>query len=204
MHIPYTLLNAFHMLMTGRICLIIIGDYFLYSTFYHNLIITVLDIKWWTDDNVFHRCFIHDFLCSRSQTEEDISVLGFVWIPNVTVTCIQGMRLYCFRGRFEKAYQSNIFKQLGSSSERFVGVLLIQGLPYHPSLLPISEMDCAEASNSCQRICGMKIFTSKSWLMQNTSAISSGVIAISSWTKNIFVFFKKWNHMVLSSQPQTA
>lgn len=73
------------MLMTGRICLIIIGDYFLYSTFYHNIIITVLDIKWWTDDNVFHRCFIHDFLCSRSQTEEDTSVLGFVWIPNVSV-----------------------------------------------------------------------------------------------------------------------
>lgn len=64
-------------------------------------------------------------------------------------SCIQGMRLYCFCGRFEKAYQSNIFKQLGSSSERFVGVLLIQGLPYHSSLLPISEMDCAEASNSC-------------------------------------------------------
>lgn len=105
------------------------------------------------------------------------------------LSCIQGMRLYCFCGRFEKAYQSNIFKQLGSSSKRFVGVLLIQGLPYHSSLLPISEMDCAEASNSCQRICGMKIFTSKSWLMQNIFAISSGVIAISSWTKNILVFF---------------
>ena len=185
MHIPHTQLNTFYMLMTGRICLIIISEHFLYSTFYHNLIITVLDIKWWTDDNVFHRCIIHDFLCSRSQTEEDISVLGFVWIPNVML----GMRLYCFCGRFEKAYQSNIFKQLGSSSERFVGVLLIQGLPYHPSLLPISEMDCAEASNSCQRICGENIFTSKSWLPQNISAISSGVIVISSWTKNILVFF---------------